>query len=71
MHYVYNMQKEYVFQFYKTINKLLCNLSFAGQYIMILGDYNLHLLMKMSSEADFVSLLCCERFEAGNGGGGI
>ena len=27
------MQKEYVIQFYKTINKLLCNLSFAGQYI--------------------------------------
>ena len=33
MHYVYNMQKEYAIQFYKTINKLLCNLSFAGQYI--------------------------------------
>ena len=30
------MQKEYVIQFYKTINKLLCNLSFAGQYKMIL-----------------------------------
>ena len=28
------MQKEYVIQFYKTINKLLCNLSFAGQYIL-------------------------------------
>ena len=28
------MQKEYVIQFYKTINKLLCNLSFAGQYII-------------------------------------
>ena len=27
------MQKEYAIQFYKTINKLLCNLSFAGQYI--------------------------------------
>ena len=27
------MQKEYVIQFNKTINKLLCNLSFAGQYI--------------------------------------
>ena len=27
------MQKEYAMQFYKTINKLLCNLSFAGQYI--------------------------------------
>ena len=26
------MQKEYDIQFYKTINKLLCNLSFAGQY---------------------------------------
>ena len=26
------MQKEYVIQFYKTINKLLCDLSFAGQY---------------------------------------
>ena len=32
IHYVYNMQKEYTIQFYKTINKLLCNLSFAGQY---------------------------------------
>ena len=29
------MQKEYVIQFYKTINKLLCNLSFACQYIYI------------------------------------
>ena len=28
------MQKEYVIQLYKTINKLLCNLSFAGQYII-------------------------------------
>ena len=28
------MQKEYVIQFYKTINKVLCNLSFAGQYIL-------------------------------------
>ena len=28
------MQKEYVIQFYKTITKLLCNLSFAGQYIL-------------------------------------
>ena len=27
------MQKQYAIQFYKTINKLLCNLSFAGQYI--------------------------------------
>ena len=36
IHYVYNMQKEYGIQFYKTINKLLCNLSFAGQYIYIL-----------------------------------
>ena len=27
------MQKEYVIQFYKTINKLLSNLSFAGQYM--------------------------------------
>ena len=27
------MQKEYAIQFYKTINKLLCNLSFAGQYM--------------------------------------
>ena len=27
------MQKEYVIQFYKTVNKLLCNLSFAGQYM--------------------------------------
>ena len=27
------MQKEYVIQFYKPITKLLCNLSFAGQYI--------------------------------------
>ena len=35
MHYVYNMQKEYVIQFYKTITKLLCNLSFAGQYISL------------------------------------
>ena len=26
------MQKEYAIQFFKTINKLLCNLSFAGQY---------------------------------------
>ena len=26
------MQKELVIQFYKTINKLLCNLSFTGQY---------------------------------------
>ena len=26
------MQKEYAIQFYKTMNKLLCNLSFAGQY---------------------------------------
>ena len=32
IHYVYNMQKEYVIQFFKTINKLLYNLSFAGQY---------------------------------------
>ena len=29
------MQKEYVSQFYETINKLLCNLSFAGQYIYL------------------------------------
>ena len=28
------MQKQYVIQFYKSINKLLCNLSFAGQYIL-------------------------------------
>ena len=28
------MQEEYVIQFYKTMNKLLCNLSFAGQYII-------------------------------------
>ena len=28
------MQKEYAIQFYKTINKLLCNLSFAGQYTL-------------------------------------
>ena len=28
------MQKEYVIQFYKTINQLLGNLSFAGQYIL-------------------------------------
>ena len=27
------MQKEYVIQSYKTINKLLCNLYFAGQYM--------------------------------------
>ena len=27
------MQKEYVIQFNQTINKLLCNLSFAGQCI--------------------------------------
>ena len=26
------MQIECVIQFYKTINKLFCNLSFAGQY---------------------------------------
>ena len=26
------MQKQCVIQVYKTINKLLCNLSFAGQY---------------------------------------
>ena len=26
-------KKNNVIQFYKTINKLLCNLSFAGQYI--------------------------------------
>ena len=32
------MQKEYVIQFFKTINKLLCNLSFAGQYTT--GDGN-------------------------------
>ena len=30
------MQKEYVIQFYKTINKLLCNLSFADQYISLI-----------------------------------
>ena len=36
IHYVYNMQKEYVIQSYKTINKLLCNLSFAGQYTSFL-----------------------------------
>ena len=29
------MQKEYVIQFKKIINKLFCNLSFAGQYIKI------------------------------------
>ena len=28
------MLKECVIQFYKTINKLLCNLSFAGQYML-------------------------------------
>ena len=27
------MQKEYAIRFYETINKLLCNLYFAGQYI--------------------------------------
>ena len=27
------MQKEYLIQFYKTINKLLCYFSFAGQYM--------------------------------------
>ena len=31
------MQKEHVIQFHKTINKLLCNLSFAGQYIYLLS----------------------------------
>ena len=39
------MQKQYVLQFYKTITKLLCNLSFAGQYnkpvlLPILDDYS-------------------------------
>ena len=29
------MQKEYVIQFHKTINKLLCNLSFAGEYMFL------------------------------------
>ena len=33
------MQKELVIQFYKTINKLLCNLSFAGQYNMKLFSF--------------------------------
>ena len=28
------MLKEYVIQFYKTVNKLLCNLSFVRQYIL-------------------------------------
>ena len=37
LHYVYNMQKEYVIQFYKTITKLLCNLSFAGQFIYLIS----------------------------------
>ena len=29
------MQKKYVIQLYKTINKLLCNLSSAGQYMSV------------------------------------
>ena len=33
------MQKEYVIQFYEIINKLLCNLSFAGQYMNVLMQY--------------------------------
>ena len=35
------MQKEYVFQFYEAMNKLLCNLSFAGQYMFRLSEIKL------------------------------
>ena len=34
------MQKEYLIQLYKTINKLLCNLSFAGQYIFEVSQWS-------------------------------
>ena len=63
IHYAYNMQKEYVTQFYKTINKLLCNLSFAGQYIIyhqraaVLEWLTLELWSKRSGVRIHVSLL--------------
>ena len=39
------MQKEYVIQFYETINKLLCNLSFAGQYTMKLDLFFIDIII--------------------------
>ena len=59
IHYAYNMQKEYVIQFYKTINKLLCNLSFAGQYILYDDeDEQMHLMKKGVKKIE----LCCAIF---------
>ena len=39
-----SIQNEYAIQFYKTINKLLCNLSFAGQYKKTQGGIYLQIV---------------------------
>ena len=66
------MQKEYVIQFYKTINKLLCNLSFVGQYnyvqyqnVAVLKDLLKEIVLTHNTtnpillKLEFVLLLVC------------
>ena len=55
------MKKEYDIQFYKTISKLLCNISFAGQYI----SHTLFVGTGVAGEV-LIQMHCVYRAQAGH-----